>query len=101
MSLACGEQRPSAPQNQVAHRGPGDSLAKLLRLTLTAEDPVKATQAWKCEYGLLIRQYGPIKAEEIAQEVRDTIYGWRDWPARRRVENALAYKIIRDNCERP
>jgi hypothetical protein len=90
---------PNPPPN-VAALGPGvgDSLAKLMRATLTAKDPLKATSVKACEFERLIDLYGPMLALEISEYVEDTVYSWRDLPARRRLSGALAGTIRDTKC---
>jgi hypothetical protein len=65
---------------------------------LVASDPVKAMQLIHCENLRLISAYGPEKFESIAIEVADTVYTWKDWPARRRVEKKMTNAVVWDNC---
>jgi hypothetical protein len=51
-----------------------------------------------CENLRLIAAYGPEKFEALAIEVDDTVYTWRDWPARRRVERKMRNAVVWDNC---
>ena len=78
--------------------GPGDSLAKLMRYVLVANDPVKAMQLINCENLRLIAAYGPQKFESISMGVIDTVYTWKDWPARRRVERKMSNAVVWNNC---
>lgn len=78
--------------------GPGDSLATLMRHLLVANDPVKAMQLINCENLRLIASYGPQKFEAISIEVIDTVYTWKDWPARRRVERKMSNAVVWNNC---
>ncbi len=98
LSMACGDREPLARRNQAAEPGPGDSLAKLTRRMLEADEPVAAMHDYKCEIRRLAKLYGPAKAMDIQEIVEDTTYKPDDEPARRRVESALAHRIIRTEC---
>jgi hypothetical protein len=101
-TAACSKGEPPAHRSVIGDApGRGDSLAKLTRAVLTARDPVKAMQAMNCETGRLIRQFGPSVAESIRVEVLDTLYSWKDWPARIRIEEQLAHRVIRYDCAKP
>ena len=97
-SLACGDREPAAKRVQRAGPGPGDSLAKLTRRMLEADDPVAAMQDYMCEIDRLIRLYDAAKTMDIQEIVEDTTYKPEDDSARRRVESALAHRILRSDC---
>jgi len=99
-AVACSESKPRVLNSTEVHAkpGPGDSLAKLTRKMLEAEDPVLAMQDYMCEIDRLIQVYGPREATEIQEIVEDTTYKPEDEPARRRVEQALAHRVLQTDC---
>jgi hypothetical protein len=98
VALAACDTGQGTAERRVAEQAPGDSLAKLTRRVLEAEDPVRAMEAWKCESMRLIELYGPVTATDIIETVEDTIYKRDDQAARRRVDSALAHRVLRTNC---
>jgi hypothetical protein len=99
IGFGCGEKKllPDSPQARNVS-GPGDSLARIIRTMLAAPDPMGPYNALMCETGRLITLHGPEGAEKIRRQVMDTIFTRRDGPARRRIEVALARKVIYSNC---
>jgi hypothetical protein len=73
-------------------------LAKLLRASLTAENPLKATSLWACEFRRLAEEHGAMLALEVLEYVEDTVFTWRDIPAQRRMSAALAGTIRDTKC---
>jgi hypothetical protein len=68
-------------------------------MLLTTPESVRIAEAVVCENLRLIRLFGPAKAESIGAEVDDTLSAALGRDAKRRLDSALAHRVIRANCK--
>lgn len=91
VASACRPEPPRA-DTAIVGRGtpnPTDSLYKLYRAQLTAENPLLVNQQILCEYVRLDSLLGREEARRRTRAVEDSVYRWRDVAARQRVRAAL------------
>lgn len=86
------------PRDNVTDPHYGDSLARLLRGQLTADDPVPVQTAVGCEMVRLHDLLGLEKADEVIRRVRDTIYHPEDRAARDRMNAKLGPRDYDITC---
>ena len=76
----------------------GDSLARLLRRQLSADDPVAIQTAIGCEMVRLNDLLGAEEADKVIRRVRDTIYSANDRVARERMNAKLGPREYDITC---